>query len=140
MFWIAFSAGNPIGRIVGPEAMKFGGWQRLNAEYAKQFGIETPNWPPQEREDKLIMKEATKRSIFRWIHIIFGIPILGYIYESVRTTPKLRLRYSVCLSSCIAPFGTVDVERPCRSTTYFEESQQNYWHENGTRIGGIKIQ
>jgi len=26
--------------------MKFG-WQRLNAEYAKQFGIETPNWPSQ---------------------------------------------------------------------------------------------
>ena len=26
--------GTPIGRIVGPEAMKFGGWQRLNAEYA----------------------------------------------------------------------------------------------------------
>jgi hypothetical protein len=25
--------------------MKFGGWQRLNAEYAKQFGIETPSWP-----------------------------------------------------------------------------------------------
>ena len=37
--------GIPIGRIVGPEAMKFG-WQRLNAEYAKQFGIEAPNWPP----------------------------------------------------------------------------------------------
>jgi uncharacterized protein YndB with AHSA1/START domain len=40
-------AGQPIGRIVGPEAMKFGGWQRLNAEYAKQFGVKTPNWPPQ---------------------------------------------------------------------------------------------
>jgi uncharacterized protein YndB with AHSA1/START domain len=38
-------SGTPIGRIVGAEAMKFGGWQRLNAEYAKQFGIETPNWP-----------------------------------------------------------------------------------------------
>lgn len=37
-------AGQPIGRIVGPEAMKFG-WQRLNAEYAKQFGVETPDWP-----------------------------------------------------------------------------------------------
>jgi uncharacterized protein YndB with AHSA1/START domain len=37
--------GFPIGRIVGPEAMKFG-WQRLNAEYAKQFGIAAPNWPP----------------------------------------------------------------------------------------------
>ena len=33
-------AGHPIGRIVGPDAMKFGGWQRLNAEYAKQFGVE----------------------------------------------------------------------------------------------------
>lgn len=33
----------PIGRIVGAEAMKFGGCQRLNAEYARQFGIEAPN-------------------------------------------------------------------------------------------------
>jgi hypothetical protein len=39
-------SGTPIGRIAGPEAMKFS-WQRLNAEYAKQFGLETPNWPPQ---------------------------------------------------------------------------------------------
>src|SRR5215467_3871176 len=37
-------SGTPIGRIVGGEAMKFG-WQRLNAEYARQFGSETPNWP-----------------------------------------------------------------------------------------------
>jgi uncharacterized protein YndB with AHSA1/START domain len=36
----------PIGRIVGPDAMRFGGWQRLHAEYAKQFGVETPGWPP----------------------------------------------------------------------------------------------
>jgi uncharacterized protein YndB with AHSA1/START domain len=33
-------AGEPIGRIAGPGAMKFGGWQRLTAEYAKQFGAE----------------------------------------------------------------------------------------------------
>ena len=33
--------GRPIGRIVGPDAMQFEGWQRLNAEYAKQFGVET---------------------------------------------------------------------------------------------------
>jgi uncharacterized protein YndB with AHSA1/START domain len=39
-------AGQPIGRIVGPEALKFGGWQRLNSEYATQFGVEAPNWPP----------------------------------------------------------------------------------------------
>jgi uncharacterized protein YndB with AHSA1/START domain len=40
-------AGNPIGRIVAGDALKFGGWQRLNAEYAKQFGVEAPGWPTQ---------------------------------------------------------------------------------------------
>jgi hypothetical protein len=39
-------AGEPIGRIAGSEAMKFGGWQRLSAEYAKQFGVESPGWSP----------------------------------------------------------------------------------------------
>jgi uncharacterized protein YndB with AHSA1/START domain len=39
-------SGTPVGRIVGPDAMQFGGWQQLNAEYAKQFGIEPPSWPP----------------------------------------------------------------------------------------------
>ena len=33
-------SGQPIARIVGPEAMKFEGWQRLSAEYAKQFKAE----------------------------------------------------------------------------------------------------
>jgi uncharacterized protein YndB with AHSA1/START domain len=40
-------AGEPIGRIVGMEAMKFG-WPRLNAEYAEQFGVETPAGPSKE--------------------------------------------------------------------------------------------
>jgi uncharacterized protein YndB with AHSA1/START domain len=38
-----FLAGQPIGRIVGAEAMKLDGWQRLNAEYARQFGVEAPS-------------------------------------------------------------------------------------------------
>jgi uncharacterized protein YndB with AHSA1/START domain len=38
--------GDPIGRIVGPDALKFGGWQRLNTEYAQQFGVEPPSLPP----------------------------------------------------------------------------------------------
>ena len=37
--------GRPIGRMVGPDAIKFGGWQRLNEEYAKQFGIPVPTLP-----------------------------------------------------------------------------------------------
>ncbi len=35
-------SGTPIGRIVGLAAMEVVGWQRLTAEYARQFGIETP--------------------------------------------------------------------------------------------------
>jgi uncharacterized protein YndB with AHSA1/START domain len=38
-------SGTPVGRIVGGEAMRFG-WQRLNAEYARQFGIEAPDFRP----------------------------------------------------------------------------------------------
>jgi hypothetical protein len=37
-------AGQPIGRMVGMQVMTFDGWQRLNAEYAKQFGLRAPNW------------------------------------------------------------------------------------------------
>jgi uncharacterized protein YndB with AHSA1/START domain len=40
-----FVAGEPIGRIVGGEAIKFE-WQRLVDEYAAQFGIKAPAWPP----------------------------------------------------------------------------------------------
>jgi hypothetical protein len=36
--------GEPLGRIVGGEAMKFE-WPRLNTEYAKQFGLESPGLP-----------------------------------------------------------------------------------------------
>ena len=41
-----FLKGTPIGRIAGGEAMKFEGWQRLNSEYAQQFGVELPSWSP----------------------------------------------------------------------------------------------
>jgi len=34
------------------------------------------------------MKNATKRSIFRWIHIVFSIPILGYIYSPFEQIPN----------------------------------------------------
>jgi uncharacterized protein YndB with AHSA1/START domain len=44
-------AGEPIGRISGGDAMRFGGWQRLVAEYAKQFGIEASSWPTKVREE-----------------------------------------------------------------------------------------
>src|SRR5579871_2987376 len=43
-------SGTPIGRIVGGEAMKFGGWQRLNAEYATQFAVDAPIGDPHPRK------------------------------------------------------------------------------------------
>ncbi len=33
------------------------------------------------------MKETTKRSIVRWIHIIFAIPIFGYIFSPFEKLP-----------------------------------------------------
>ena len=33
--WAPFDA-------VGPDALKFGGWQRMHAEYAHQFGVPMP--------------------------------------------------------------------------------------------------
>jgi hypothetical protein len=34
------------------------------------------------------MNDATKRSILRWIYIIFGIPIIGYIYSPFEEIPN----------------------------------------------------
>ena len=39
-------SGTPIGRLAGGDVMKFSAWQRLTAEYAKQFGVESPKWTP----------------------------------------------------------------------------------------------
>jgi thiosulfate reductase cytochrome b subunit len=35
-----------------------------------------------------IMKDATKRSVLRWIHIACSIPIVGYIYSPFEQIPN----------------------------------------------------
>lgn len=42
-----------------------------------------------------IVSRNINRTIFRWIHIVFGIPILGYIYDSPSDTPNyaFSIRY-----------------------------------------------
>lgn len=46
-----------------------------------------------------MIRDATKRSIFRWIHIIFAIPIIGYVYEpssdGLRFCPSCGFRLDV---------------------------------------------
>ena len=34
------------------------------------------------------MNNATKRSILRWIHLIFAIPIVGYVYSPFEELPN----------------------------------------------------
>jgi hypothetical protein len=34
------------------------------------------------------MNQSIKRSIFRWIHIVFAIPIIGYIYSPFDKIPQ----------------------------------------------------
>jgi hypothetical protein len=34
------------------------------------------------------MNQGIKRSILRWIHLVLGIPILGYIYSPFEEIPK----------------------------------------------------
>jgi hypothetical protein len=34
------------------------------------------------------MSPGTQRTIFRWIHIVFAIPIVGYIYSPFENLPQ----------------------------------------------------
>jgi len=35
-----------------------------------------------------MLKPSTTRTIFRWIHLVFSIPILGYIYSPFEEIPN----------------------------------------------------
>jgi hypothetical protein len=80
------------------------------------------------------MTEATKRSIFRWVHIICGIPILGYIYDSPSDTHNYAPSVRYVFLPVPLLIGALDVERPCPSATYFEEIGQTRRCGETTRI------
>jgi len=91
------------------------------------------------------MKDATKRSILRWIHIVFAIPILGYIYSPFEEIPKYapRVRFvvvPVMLLSGLWMWKGHVLRQLISKRSALKVTQKNYSHENGTRIGGIKIQ
>jgi hypothetical protein len=35
-----------------------------------------------------MISNAIQRSIFRWVHIVFAIPIIGYIYSPFERIPQ----------------------------------------------------
>jgi hypothetical protein len=82
--------------------MKFGGWQRLTAEYESSLILKRSTGrlrrlKSRESTDRknnapttpaeATMNITTQRSIFRWIHIVVAIPILGYIYSPFEKLP-----------------------------------------------------
>ncbi len=82
------------------------------------------------------MKEATERSIFRWIHIVFGIPISVTFMIHLRTLdtmPPRSIRLLPC--SSFRDYG-------CGKATSFDDSflRTELRDYNRTKIGGINIQ
>jgi hypothetical protein len=64
--------------------------------------------------------KRNRRELSRWIHIVFSIPILGYIYSPFEEIPKYasRVRFVVVPVMLLSGFW---MERSCPSATYFEK-------------------
>lgn len=83
------------------------------------------------------MKEATKRTILRWIHIVFSIPILGYIYSPFEEIPKYadKVRFVfvpiLVLSGLWMWKGHV-LRRLISKRSAQQALPRNYSHETGT--------
>jgi len=54
------------------------------------FVLTNPELKKEDRKtmQEPILKQSTKRWIFRWIHIVFSIPIIGYIYSPFEQIPN----------------------------------------------------
>jgi hypothetical protein len=90
-------------------------------------------------EDKLIMKEVTKRKILRWIHIVFGIPVFGYIYSPFEEI----LKYATRVRFVVVPVMLLSglwMWKGHVLRRLISKRSENYLHENRTSIGGIEIQ
>ncbi len=75
-----------------------------------------------------IMNQNTKRSILRWIHILFGLPLAGYIYgppsETLQYLPFFRYIYlPIVLLS-----GGSHVEGPRPPAAFLEENRLIHPH------------
>jgi hypothetical protein len=51
------------------------------------------------------MKASTERKIIRWAHLIFSIPIIGYIYGPVASIPNAAIAARVIFFPAIVLSG-----------------------------------
>jgi hypothetical protein len=56
-------------------------------EAAMNTAVSTTHPSSKQRKEK-IMSPGIQRSVFRWIHIILAIPIIGYIYSPFDQIPN----------------------------------------------------
>ena len=51
------------------------------------------------------MKASTERKLMRWIHIIFSVPIIGYIYGPVASIPASAMAVRVIIFPALTVSG-----------------------------------
>ena len=66
------------------------------------------------------MTDARKPSIFRWIHIVFGIPMMVTFTAPSKSFGTTRLLFEYAAFPMIVTFGIVDVESPPGATNCFK--------------------
>ena len=71
------------------------------------------------------MNDAAKRSIFRWIHLVFAIPIIGYVYSPFKELPNYAPVVRYVAIPVIALTGLWMWKGPSSSTTYFKAIGRN---------------
>lgn len=67
------------------------------------------------------MNDATKRAVFRWIHIVFSIPIIGYVYSPFANLPDYAPVVRFVSIPVLVLTGLWDVERPCCAPPLLEK-------------------
>jgi hypothetical protein len=80
------------------------------------------------------MKEATKRSIVRWIHIVLAIPILGYIYSPFDQIPNYAPLTRFVFVPIIVLSGLWMWKGHVVRRLISRKSPNQVPHQNGTRI------
>jgi thiosulfate reductase cytochrome b subunit len=80
------------------------------------------------------MKEATKRSIIRWIHIVMAIPIVGYIYSPFDQIPNYATVTRYVYVPILVLSGLWMWKGHVVRRLIFSKPANQLGHQNGTRI------
>jgi hypothetical protein len=80
------------------------------------------------------MKEATKRSIIRWIHIVMAIPIVGYIYSPFDQIPNYATVTRYVYVPILVLSGLWMWKGHVVRRLIFSKPANQLAHQNGTRI------